>query len=328
MVSVGKAPNGRPVCRLLKPQAYFSTYNEAYLALSEYNKDPYDLDSSITVEELYNEWSKKYFATFKSRSSERTITSAWNYCEPLYNYRVKELRAKHIKGLIENIINVNVRSRVKSLFNLMLDYALEYELVNRNVARTFKIDPVTIADIKNVKKDHIAFTDEELKTLWQNITVPWVDVILIQCYMGWRPQELGLIKTKDVNIIDWTIKGGMKTEAGTDRIVPVPTILRDLIKDKYNSKNEYLIMNGEDMLTYDAYRRKFEKVISGLNLDQNHRAHDGRKTFVTLAKKYNLDEYAIKRIVGHKINDITEAIYTERDSKWLMEEMEKIKKPC
>ena len=326
MVTIGKAPNGRPVCRLLKPEAYFSTYNEAYLALSEYNKNPYDLDDSITIEELYGKWSKEYFATLKSKSSERTITSAWAYCETVYKYRVKELRARHIKGIIENITSPNIRSRVKSLFNLMLDYAVEYELVDRNYARTFKIDPVTIADIKNTKKNHVSFTDEELEKLWQNITVPWVDVVLIQCYMGWRPQELGLIKTKDVNIIDWTIKGGMKTEAGI-RIVPVPTILQPIIEAKYNKENEYLIMNNTEMLTYDAYRRKFEKVVKGLGLS-DHRAHDPRKTFVTLCKRFGIDEYAIKRMVGHKINDITEAVYTDRGTDWLAEEMTKIKKPC
>ena len=326
MVTVKKDQNGRPVCRLLKPEAYFSTYNEAYLALSEYNKNPYDLDDSILVEELYQQWSEKYFKTLKSKSSERTITAAWAYCEPVYRMRAKDIRARHIKSIIENIISPNTKSRVKSLFNLMLDYALEYELVDKNYARTFTIDPITIADIKKTKKDHVAFTEEELKKLWTNITIPWVDVILIQCYMGWRPQELGLIEIKDVNIIDWTITGGMKTEAGRNRLVPVHTSIRDLVKAKYNSKNKYLIQNGTDMLTYDAYRRKFEGVMKALNME--HRAHDPRKTFVTMCKKYNVDEYAIKRMVGHTVSDITEAVYTDRDSNWLAEEVAKIKKPC
>ena len=325
MVTVGKAPNGRPVCRLLKPEAYFSTYNEAYLALSEYNKNPYDLDEAIRVDELYLRWSEIYFAKLTSQSSKRTITAAWKYCEPVYSMRVKDVRARHIKGLLENIISSNTKSRVKSLFNLMLDYAVEYELVDRNYARTFNIDTATIADIKKSKKEHIAFTEEELTKLWKNINVPWVDVILLQCYMGWRPQELGLIEKKNVNIIDWTIQGGMKTEAGRDRIVPVPTFVREIVEKKYNSCGKYLIENDGEMLTYDAYRRKFEKVMSVLEMD--HRAHDPRKTFVTLCKKYNVDEYAIKRMVGHNVSDITEAVYTDRDAGWLAEEVAKIKKP-
>lgn len=42
------------------------------------------------------------------------------------------------------------------------------------------------------------------------------------------------------------------------------------------------------------------------------KAHNGRVHFVTMAKKYRVDEYVIKYIVGRAINDITERIYTER----------------
>lgn len=53
MVTVGKTTEGKPICKLLKPRAYFPTYNEAYAALVEYWKNPYDLDNALTVKELY-----------------------------------------------------------------------------------------------------------------------------------------------------------------------------------------------------------------------------------------------------------------------------------
>lgn len=43
-----------------------------------------------------------------------------------------------------------------------------------------------------------------------------------------------------------------------------------------------------------------------------------------MAKKAGVDEYVIKRLIGHKITDITEGIYTERDMEWLRKELEKI----
>ena len=33
MVTVGKTPKGKPICKLLKPEAFFETYNDAYAAL-------------------------------------------------------------------------------------------------------------------------------------------------------------------------------------------------------------------------------------------------------------------------------------------------------
>ena len=38
-----------------------------------------------------------------------------------------------------------------------------------------------------------------------------------------------------------------------------------------------------------------------------------------------MNEYAVKRIMGHKIKDITESTYTKRKKEWLMEEILKIK---
>ena len=66
-------------------------------------------------------------------------------------------------------------------------------------------------------------------------------------------------------------------------------------------------------------------MISALKLNPAHRAHDGRNTFITAAKKAKIDEYTIKLIAGHNITDVTEKVYTQRDLEWLREEIEKIK---
>ncbi len=65
MVTVGKDAYGRPICKLLKPQAYFETYNDAYIALVEYNQNPYDLSDDIIMSQLYERWSEEYFKTLK-----------------------------------------------------------------------------------------------------------------------------------------------------------------------------------------------------------------------------------------------------------------------
>ncbi len=52
-----------------------------------------------------------------------------------------------------------MKNKIKSLFNLMLDYALEYELVDRNYSRTFNLTEETIKEIVTVKKRaHTVYT--------------------------------------------------------------------------------------------------------------------------------------------------------------------------
>lgn len=55
------------------------------------------------------------------------------------------------------------------------------------------------------------------------------------------------------------------------------------------------------------------------------RMASSRKHFVTMAKKAEVDQYAIKYIVGYKIDDITERVYAQREPEWLKNEIKKIK---
>lgn len=346
MVTVGKTPEGRPISKPLKPESYFSTYNDAYAALVEYNKNPYDLEPSITVKELYDKWSEEYFKTLKAEGSVRGVESAWAYCSAVYGMRVMDVRARHIKGCMEEGTatvrgkeqhpSASMKNKIKSLFNLMLDYALEYELVDRNYSRTFNLTEETIKEIQTVKQEHIPFSEEEMGRLWAHVDDKrFVDVMLIQCYSGWRPQELGLLELKNIDLENWTFQGGMKTDAGMDRVVPIHSKIRPLVERKYKealsigSKYLFNCTDGRSgkptMMTYQRYQKGFGMVRDELKLNPEHRPHDGRKHFVTAAKKAGVDEYAIKYMVGHKISDITEKVYTQREFEWLKTEIEKIK---
>ncbi len=346
MITVGKDDNGKPICKPLKPESYFPTYNDAYAALVEYNKNPYDLNPSITVKELYDKWMNEYSKSV-AESTTRGIKNAWRYCSSIYNMRVIELRARHIKGCMEEGIAENrgkkctptstIKNNIKTLFNQMLDYAVEYELVDRNYSRTFNLSEDVIKEIHKTKKEHISFSDDEMNILWNHVNDKYlVDVLLIQCYSGWRPQELGLIELTNVDLKNWTFTGGMKTDAGIERTVPIHTKIRSLVEKKYKEAQElgsnylfnYIVSNSNHKnikLTYDRYKETFYLIRNELNLNPEHRPHDGRKHFITMAKKYGVDEYAIKYMVGHKISDITEKVYTDREFQWLQEELKKIK---
>lgn len=295
--------------------------------------------------ELYNQWLPEYEKTV---ADTKAVESAWAYCSDIYKMRVMDVRARHVKGCMEEGAatirgkeqhpSATMKNKIKSLFNLMLDYALEYELVDRNYSRTFKLTDEVIKEIITVKNGHIAFSDEEMELLWGNLDKKTgIDLLLIQCYSGWRPQELGLLEMSNVDIEKWTFQGGMKTDAGEDRVVPIHSKIRPLVLAKYKEAEELgsqYLLNWVDSnsrkkknvkLTYARYLKAFERIRDELNLNSEHRPHDGRTHFVTSAKKYGVDEYAIKYMVGHKVSDITEKVYTRREFDWLKEEIEKIK---
>lgn len=344
MVCVGKTDEGKPICKLLKPQAYFETYNEAYAALVEYNKNPYDLDASITMKELYDRWSEKYFSKMENEKSAQNIDMAWKYCSMLYNVKVSDIRIRHLKECILNATRTvngversasrTIQKKIKSIFNQMLDYAVEYEMTDKNYSRSFGLNSI-LGKQETPDQAHMSFSDNEMEKLWAHLEdTPYVDILLIQCYSGWRPQELGLIELKNVDLDNWIFIGGLKSDAGKNRVVPIHTKIRPLVKKRYEEAqrlgSQYLFnypeaIKNDIFLDYDRYWYRFKLIVQKLELNPDHRPHDGRKHFVTAAKKYNVDEYAIKYLIGHAISDITERIYTDRENKWLAEEIEKIK---
>ena len=111
--------------------------------------------------------------------------------------------------------------------------------------------------------------------------------------------------------------------------------IKDLVKRNMDFAesigSEYLFNDegqthaGSWRMTYDKYANRYKKVIKQLELNPDHRPHDPRKTFITMAKKAEMNEYALKEIVSHSIQDITESTYTVRDVDWLRKDLEKIK---
>lgn len=338
MVTVGKTPEGKPICKLLRPEAYFQTYNEAYAALLEYNKNPFDFSNDITMRELYDRWSTQFYPKLKST---QTYKMAWLYCTSIYDIPVREIHIKHVRHCMYDSTAVtkngvvkatpNVQSIIKTLLSKMFDYAIEYEIVEKNPARSFRF-----GETLETKRHHIDFTDDEMQTIWANInTTPYIDILVIQCYTGMRPQEIGNIMLENVFLEDGYFVGGMKTKSGQNRSIPIHHKIMPFIKRYYDdavAKGSKYLFNytapcqkrSTTQLSYQRYAAEFNRWITDLNLNPEHKPHDGRLQFVTQAKKAKVDEYAIKRIVGHTISDITEAIYTKRDISWLKEEIEKI----
>ena len=318
---------GRPISRLLKPVSYFETYNDAYAALIEYHKNPFDVSKDITVEELYEKWLKDFSkdASYQSVSSYKT---AWRFCSDVSKMKVVDVRPRHIKGCVfesqivedgnETSPNPTVQINIKSLFNLLFDYALEYEIVATNYSRSFTMPKKVFEERTSSFKEHLPYTDEEIRILWEHLEdTPGATEIIIQCYSGWRPRELCELLLKNVDLDKMLFKGGLKTEAGKNRVVPIHSRIQTLVRQKYEEATRL----GSEYLFNDKGKPLKQK----FGFLPEHRLHDGRKHFVTMAKKYKVDEYAIKYIVGHAISDLTEKTYTKRDFEWLREEIEKIK---
>lgn len=328
----------------------FKTKGEASAALAEYLKNPYDLaNKDITFSQLYETWFDEFIVDHESH--RHRIKSAYQYCSAIYNKKFRELSIKDMKDCIYNgkklvtrgklkgtykTTTPSVKESIKYIFNHMYPYAIEARIVDRNYAREFTLDKKVFKEKEENRKVKKPFTNDEVQKLWQAIEfVPFADMIIFACYSGWRPTELIELRIENVDLEKGFIKGGIKTDAGKGRYVPIHDLVKPIIEKYYNEavsvKSEYLFNDITKKkgigLSYDQYLSRFNKVIERLNFSTELSPHCTRHTFITKAKskEVSMNEYILKLIVGHEIKDITENIYTHRTLEDLKDEMDKIK---
>lgn len=292
---------------------YYEKRNLALQALADYNQNPYDIDAAnITFTELYEKWSKEHFEKI-SDSRIRGTRSAYSKCVLLYNMKFKDIKASHLEGVLNNCdVGQATKQHIKSLFNQLYKYAMKNDIVRKDYSALI----TSVGKYEREKKIEI-FTNDEIQKLWDNLSIENVDVILIGIYSGWRPSELTALETININLEEGTMIGGIKTDNGIDRIVPIHNKIIPLIQNRLNTASTTLFN-----INYEQYRYSYKKIMKSLGMQ--HKPHETRHTFISKAKESGLDEYCLKLIVGHAISDLTERVYTHRQVEQLKNEINKI----
>jgi integrase len=327
----------------------YKTKGEASAALAAYLSSPYNLDNKdMTFSQLFKIWFEVFLEDHESQKYR--MKSAYKYCSELYNKKVRDISIVDMKNCIYkgtalvtrgkyrgtvSTASPSTKESMKSLFNHMLAYAVEARIVDRNYAKEFALDQKVFKEKEENHVERIPFSDEDMKKLWQSIEfVKFADMIIYACYSGWRPSELVNLRIENVDLKTNFIKGGIKSEAGRNRYVPIHPLVKPIVEKYYNEAksvgSKYLFNDATKKkgigLSYDQYLSRFNHVMETLNFSIDMTPHCTRHTFITKSKsrQVNMNEYVLKLIVGHRITDITEQIYTHRQLEDLTEEMLKI----
>ena len=325
----------------------YKTKGEASRALAEYLNHPYDLNNKdITFSQLYQNWYDNFIPD--NQSYVYRVRAAYKYCSSIYNKKMRELTVLDMKNCIykgtalctrgkykgeQRLASPQTKESIKFLFNHVFAYATEARIIDRNYAKDFSLDKKIIQEKDINHKDKIPFSTEEIDKLWESKDfVPFADMILYECYSGWRPGEIIQLKIADVDLKGGFIKGGIKSVSGKNRLVPIHHSVRPIVEKYYNEAikigSEYLFNDINKKtgigLSKDQYASRFNKVMDTLKFRKDLTPHYTRHTFITCAKKADINEYILKMIVGHKIKDLTEHVYTHRELEELTTEMNKI----
>ncbi len=308
--------NGSPVSQ--PAIGYYEDWYQAFDALRSFNANPYDIaHENITFEELFELYFKaKYINNKKRQYSQSSIDStkaAFKNCKPLHHKKFKDIRKYDLQNIIDNCTLKHASLElIVTLFKQMYKFARENDITDKDYSEFVKIN------IPDDDESGEPFTQEELNTLWQNKDDETVQFILIMIYSGFR---IKAFETIEINREEKYFKGGVKTKAGKNRIVPI-----------HNAILEYAFNFSPNKFNARGFReRKFYSILQSLNIaiassGKKHTPHDCRHTFSWLCDKYNVDELSKHLIMGHSLGkDVEKSVYGHRTIEELRTEINKIK---
>ena len=268
-----------------------------------------------TFAEVYREFYSWKFEQDQSRTySKATLDStkaAFNNCKELHGRTFTDLKHQDLQHVVDQCtLKHSSKELIVSLFHQMYKYGEIYELCEKDYSAHVKIN--TADDDEH----GVAFTEEELKILWNHQDNEVVEFILIMCYSGYRIKAYENIT---VNTKEWYFQGGVKTSTSKNRIVPIHSAIRSLVECRKRRLGKLM------EISVCTFRNSMYEALGTLGIGK-HTPHDCRHTFSMLCEKYGVNENDRKRMMGHSFgNDITNAVYGHRTLEELREEIEKIK---
>lgn len=322
--------------------AYFVKQESALTYLSELN------NGSIVPEhqkyanvpsfaEMYEMW-KKYRNSLKNKpgaSTWKNYDIAFNMYATVHDKKIMNIRAQDLQDCLtaQSSKSRATIGNMRAIVRGMYSYAVMNEYIENDITQHLVFE---FTDSET--PIHTRFTDRELQLLWNSLgVVNNVDIILIYIYTGLRPAELLEIESSNVFLDQKYMVGGMKTDAGRNRIIPLHEAILPLVETRLKQNRPYLITNkyGNHYTRAVYHNSNWNTCMAKLGL--NHAPHDCRYTFASLADNACMNETCKKLIMGHSIanregtafktggkSDVTRDVYTEKTVPELLVEINKL----
>lgn len=243
--ALGWDENGKQIRQSL---GYYTTRDEATIALANYNTNPYDISGGkATFKDVYEKWSEQKFATI-SKSNIKGYSASYRRCTFLYDKKFKDIGIDDLQYVIDTCgCNFPTLKKIKILFNQMFKYAVPRKLTDRDYSESVDIEKFRNKNPN--KKNKNAFSKSEINKIEKYHNTDVGKIVLMLIYCGMRIGEFLNLKKKNCHLDSKYIEvTKSKTDNGI-RKVPISDKTLDYWHYFYNKEFEspYLItMDNRD----------------------------------------------------------------------------------
>ena len=257
------------------------------------------VNKEMTLKELYEMWEKQH-ENDVVKSTMNCYKSAWKYYESIQYYKVYNVKTASMQECIDNCgKGKRTQENMKALGTMLFRMAMSNDLADKNYAEG-------LVPRGEKQEPRQPFTDVELKKMWDAVnkakydfTKNHIDLVLILCYTGFRLEEMLGLKREDFHEEkDWSyFVGGMKTDAGRNRIVGISPKILPLVKR--HLKDGYIFSQNGKKLGAKKFREDwYYPALDSLKIERKV-PHCCRHTFATLMKDIDVSDKDKMALIGH-----------------------------
>lgn len=267
--------------------------------IASYNRQARGATGNQSFAEVYAEFFAYKYERDKTRayskSSIGATKAAYSQAAALHDMPFRSIRTEDLQSVIDNCPKKHAtKEHILNLFRQMYDYAFAHDQCDRKYS-----DHVRINTPDDDEKGE-PLTEQELALIWEHADGNEVlQAVLIMIYSGFR---ISAYRKLEVNMEERFFRGGVKTAAGKNRIVP------------FNREIIPFIQDGNRLFTMSAgsFRPLFHAALAEIGIT-GHTPHDCRHTFSWLCDRYHVDTLSKKMLMGHSLGtDVTDQKYGHR----------------
>lgn len=209
----------------------------------------------------------------------------------LHNLDITDVIFDELQNIMDTIPTKSAATNAKIMLTNVYNIALKKDFVEKNVAE--------LLDIKqsyNSYQTKRVLTTEEIKNICEKSDLT-NKILKIMLYTGCRINEVCSLTGKPILYDEGVpyIITGSKTTSGKNRIVPLHPNIVDDVKDITEYPNQIRTGNIAVLI-----QKKY-----------TFSSHCCRVTFISKLQELEVTPSKIKRIVGHKTQDVTDGVYTK-----------------
>lgn len=288
---------------------YAEKETDAKKLLEAYNVGVYEPVQNITLRKVYDEWKKQK----ERNTSDQTMKMykyAWGRVSVLGSMKFAEIRTAHLQHIINEMddagLSYSTISLVKTFMSQLYRHANKNDIINKDYSKYIDLP-------KKDKSSKTTFTDIEIKKLHElAANDPYINPILIMIYTGMRISELMDLTRFNIDLENMVITGGIKSEAGRDRVIPIHPKIQNYVIYWYEQSNEALIVTrkGRKMNAENYRTNFFNPLMEEYGFREDLTPHSCRHTFASKLAVAGVDTLHIQKLIGHADYALTANTYS------------------